>query len=83
MGKQYGHRRRTHHSGGRLTARKLGDNPRIRKRAAERRNISLREPWEVQYALDNREIRKDREGYIHPVKGKTRVSNGRLVRNSA
>ncbi|MGH2637898.1 MAG: hypothetical protein ACRDF4_01210, partial [Rhabdochlamydiaceae bacterium] len=75
-----GHRR-TRSGGSRLTARKLGDNPKIRKKAAERKNISLREPWEVEYALRNREIRKGKDGYIHPVEGKTHVSDGRLVRN--
>ena len=59
-----------------------GDNPHIRRKKGEARSISLGEEYEVEYAKREGQIKVSRTGAVSPVRGKTHVSHGRLVRNN-
>jgi hypothetical protein len=75
-GKRDGHRK----SKGR---RSKGDNPHIRQKKGEARSISLGEEYEVNYARREGQVKVNKKtGAVSPVRGKTHVSHGRLVRNN-
>ena len=59
-----------------------GDNPHIRQKKGEARSISLGEEYEVNYARREGQVKVNKNGAVSPVRGKTHVSHGRLVRNS-
>jgi len=62
--------------------RSKGDNPHIRQKKGEARNISLGEEYEVNYARREGQVKVSKNGAVSPVRGKTHVSHGRLVRNN-
>ena len=60
-----------------------GDNPNIRQKKGEARTISLGEEYEVEYAKREGQVKVNKKtGAVSPVRGKTHVSHGRLVRNN-
>ena len=59
-----------------------GDNPHIRQKKGEARSISLGEEYEVNYARREGQVKVSKNGAVSPVRGKTHVSHGRLVRNN-
>ena len=59
-----------------------GDNPHIRQKKGEARSISLGEEYEVNYARREGQVKVSKTGAVSPVRGKTHVSHGRLVRNN-
>ncbi|MDG6999044.1 MAG: hypothetical protein JRN15_08015 [Nitrososphaerota archaeon] len=68
--------------GKRQGGRQPGDNPKIRQKHNERMDISLNEHYEVDYARNHGQIKVSKNGAVRPVRGKTHVTNGRVVRNS-
>jgi hypothetical protein len=55
-----------------------GDNPHIRRKYQENREINLEQEWEVRHAESIGAIKISKNGAISPVKGRTYVKNGRL-----
>lgn len=63
---------------GTIHAKDLGDNPKLR-RGLDARQISTSEPWEIEWAKKKGEI-TIKNDMVHPVAGKTKVENGKIVR---
>lgn len=59
-------------------AERRGDNPHIRRKYQENREINLEQEWEVRHAETIGAIHIAKNGAISPVKGRTYVKNGRL-----